>query len=218
LLRRSCLKNQEAVHQNSNAEIAEQDSIGTDSINGEEITFVSRNGNEATPTVTESAILTVLLGPFRSHKAFMCFPCSRIPWEGFLIFRRLALIVVLNFVYDIQVRLFLALTLCVAILICHMFVNPFERKRDNVLECFSLASHIVLCGLTLIKALYYGEDYSFTKSLRVLNVFETVLVVAPLSFVLLLFIFCVFVKFAFGLKICATLLLRTITRPPRLGI
>ena len=206
--------NQTTMQQNSNVEIDEQEGIDTDNFFGEGTTFLCTASNVATSNTAESAILRVLLGPFRSHKAFMCFPSSRIPWEGFLIFRRLALIVVLNFVYNIQVKLFLALTLCVTILLFHMFVYPFERKRDNVLESFSLGSHVVLCGLTLIKALYYGEDYSFTKSLPVLNVVETVLVVAPLLVVIILVIFCLIIKFAFRLKVCATGFLRIISRIP----
>ena len=211
-----CGGNQTTMLQNSNLEIDEQDGIDTDSFYSEGITSACTASNEATSNsnTTESAILRVLSGPFRSHKALMCFPSSRIPWEGFLIFRRLALIVVLNFVYNIQVKLFLALTLCVIILLLHMFVYPFERKRDNVLESFSLGSHVVLCGLTLIKALYYGEDYSFTKSLPVLNVVETVLAVAPLLVVIILVIFCLIIKFAFRLKVCATVLVRIISRFP----
>ena len=204
------------MQQNSNAEIDEQDGIDTNCFYNEETTFPCTAGHEVTSNTAESAILRVLLGPFRSHKTFMCFPSSRIPWEGFLVFRRLALIVVLNFFYDIQVKLFLALTLRVTILLLHMFVYPFERKRDNVLESFSLASHVVLCGLTLIKALYYGEDYSFTKSLPVLNVVETVLVVAPLLVVIILLIFFLIIKFAFRLKVCATGFVRIIIRFPSL--
>jgi hypothetical protein len=159
------------IEENDKAVRSEQDNDETQSLGSEEITFTSstdRNettstrsesavctdSNEATSARSESAILSVLLGPFRPHQAFMCFPSSHIPWEGFLIFRRLVLIIVLTFVYDIQLRLFLALILCVAILIFHMFVYPFQRKSDNVLESFSLGTHVVLCGLTLIKALY----------------------------------------------------------------
>jgi hypothetical protein len=218
LLRRSCLKNQEAVHQNSNPEVDDQGSIDGDNFYGEGISFVAADGDKATTNVAESAILGVLLGPFRSHEAFMCFPTSQIPWEGFLIFRRLALIVVLNFVYDIHVRLFLALTLCVAILVSHMFVYPFERKRDNVLESFSLSSHIVLCGLALIKTLYYGEDYSFKNSLPALEMVETAFVVTPLSVVIILVVFGVIVKFGSGLKFCAIGFFRIMRRLPRLII
>jgi hypothetical protein len=68
-----------------------------------------------------------------------------------------------------------------------MFVNPFQRKSDNVLESFSLGTHVVLCGLTLIKALYYGEDYySFSNRLPVLNVIENIFILAPLSVIMII--------------------------------
>jgi hypothetical protein len=144
----------------------------------------------------------------------MCFPSSHIPWEGFLIFRSLVLIIVLTFVYDIQLRLFLALILCVGILILHMFVYPFQRKSDNVLESFSLGTHVVLCGSTLIKALYYGEDYSsFSNRLPVLNVIENILILAPLSVIMIVVIVSIAIKLVFGLKLCVSVVIRWLLRP-----
>jgi hypothetical protein len=212
------------MEENDNAVRSEQDNDETQSLCSEEITFTSstvRNettstrsesavctdSNEATSTRSESAIISVLLGPFRPHQAFMCFPSSHIPWEGFLIFRRLVLIIVLTFVYDIQLRLFLALILCVAILICHTIVYPFQRKSDNILESFSLGTHVVLCGSTLIKALYYGEDFSsFSKTFPVLNVIENILIVAPLSIIMIVVILAI--KLVFGLKLCVSVLIQ----------
>ena len=162
--------------------------------------------NESPWKTSESTILGVLVGPFRCHKDFMCFPSSHIPWEGFLIFRRLVLITVLTFVYDIQLRLLLALIVCVAILIVHMFVNPFQRKRDNVLESFSLATHVIICGLTLVKALHYGEDFPVSKSLSVLNVIENTLIIAPLFTIAIAVIFSMIIKLVFGLKFCVSVL------------
>jgi lysylphosphatidylglycerol synthetase-like protein (DUF2156 family) len=144
----------------------------------------------------------------------MCFPSSHIPWEGFLIFRRLVLIIVLTFVYDIQLRLFLALILCVAILIFHMFVYPFQRKSDNVLESFSLGTHVVLCGSTLVKALFYGEDSSsFSNRLPVLNVIETILIVAPLSVIMIVVVVVsIAIKLVFGLKLGVSVVIRRVRR------
>ena len=156
-----------------------------------------------------AAILSVLLGPFSCHEAFMCLPSSQIPWEGFLIFRRLVLITVMTFVYDIQLRLLLALTLCVAILVVHMFVNPFQRKRDNVLESFSLSTHVILCCLILIQGFYYGEDdYSTSNSLSLLNLIANILIVAPLSIVMIVVIFSIIIKLAFSLTLGVSVLIR----------
>ena len=140
--------------------------------------------------VLKTAILRVLLGPFRPHKAFLCFGDSILPWEGYLIFRRLALILVLTFVHDNRLKMMLTLTLCVAILTSHMYIKPFTRPRDNAIEALSLSTLTVLCGFTLIKNLYYGEDMSSLSDslnlIRVFNKLENIVVVAPL--VILMFI------------------------------
>jgi hypothetical protein len=206
------------IEENDNAVRSEQDNDETQSLGSEQNTFTSIS-NEATSARSESAILSVLLGPFRPQQAFMCFPSSHIPWEGFLIVRRLVLIIVLTFVYDIQLRLFAALILCVAILIFHTFVYPFQRKSDNILESFSLGTHVVLCGSTLIKALYYGEDYSsFSKSLLVLNVIENILIVAPLSIIMIVVIFSLAIKLVFGFKFLVSVLIRKVRRRFRFTI
>ena len=204
------------IEESDNAVGSQQSNNETQILGSDEITFVSVDGDETSRS--KAAILRVLLGPFRHHQAFMCFPCSHIPWEGFLIFRRLVLIIVLTFVYDIQLKLFLALTLCVAISILHMLVNPFQRKRDNVLESFSLGTHVVLCGLTLIKALYYGEDYSFKESFPVLNVIENILIVAPLSIIMIVVILSIAIKLVFGIKLCVLFLIRSTGRLLRFAL
>ena len=198
------------IEESDTAVGSQQSNNETQSLSSDEITFVSLDGDETSRS--KAAILRVVLGPFRLNQAFMCFPSSHIPWEGFLIFRRLILIIALTFVYDIQLKLFLALTLCVGILILHMLVNPFQRKRDNVLESFSLGTHVVLCGLTLIKALYYGEEYSFSESFPVLNVIESILIVAPLSIIMIVVILSIAIKLALGLKLCILFLIRNTGR------
>jgi hypothetical protein len=94
-----------------------------------------------------------------------------------------------------------------------MFVYPFQRKSDNILESFSLGTHVVLCGSTLIKALYYGEDSSsFSNRLPVLNVIENILIVAPLSVIMILVIVSMALKLVFGLKLCVSVVIRKVRR------
>ena len=196
------------IEENDSA--SEQGNNEPQSLSSEETvsTFAESNKSVCKKKSESAAILSVLLGPFRCHEAFMCLPSSQIPWEGFLIFRRLVLITVMTFVYDIQLRLFLALTLCVAILVVHMFVNPFQRKRDNVLESFSLGAHVILCCLMLIQGFYYGEDdYSTSNSLSLLNLIAYILIVAPLSIVMIVVIFSFIIKLAFSLKLGVSVLL-----------
>ena len=151
---------------------------------------LSSSSSENTTSENKTAILRVLLGPFRTHKAFLCFPGSVLPWEGYLIFRRLALILVLTFVHDNRLKMMLTLTFCVAILASHTYIKPFTRPRDNAIESLSLSTLTVLCGLTLIKCLYNGEDVSSSSEdpalLHYFNTFENIVVVAPLVFLVFL--------------------------------
>ena len=210
LFKERCLVNTgeyNRIEENDSA--SEQGNNEPQSLSSEETVSTFAESNKSVCKKSDAAaILSVLLGPFRCHEAFMCLPSSQIPWEGFLIFRRLVLITVMTFVYDIQLRLFLALTLCVAILVVHMFVNPFQRKRDNVLESFSLGTHVILCCLILIQGFYYGEDdYSTSNSLSLINLIAYILIVAPLSIVMIVVIFSIIIKLAFSLKLGVSVLL-----------
>ena len=158
---------------------------------GEETNLNSTSG-ENTTSECKSAILRVLLGHFRTHKAFLCFPDSVLPWEGYLIFRRLALILVLTFVQDTRLKMMLTLTLCVAILASHTYIKPFTRPCDNAIESLSLSTLTVLCGVTLIKSLYNGEGISSSfdnlSLLHYFNTFENIVMVAPLLFLVFIIV------------------------------
>ncbi|CAB4028866.1 Hypothetical predicted protein [Paramuricea clavata] len=167
----------------------------------------SLRANEASEQhVLKTAILRVLLGPFRPHKAFLCFGDSILPWEGYLIFRRLALILVLTFVHDNRLKMMLTLILCVAILTSHMYIKPFTRPCDNAIEALSLSTLTVLCGFTLIKNLYYGEDMSsLSDSLNLIHVFnklENIVVVAPLVILMFIVILSVLGKLLLLIRKC----------------
>ena len=212
-----CWGDRVAIQQNDDEDGNQESQDGTVVIhNGDEVNFSPTDcSQEALPEI-QSSIIKVLVGPFRCHKAFWNIPASYIPWEGFLIFRRLLLIIVLTFVYNIQLRLFIALTLCVAILILHMFVHPFKRKFDNVVETISLGTHVLLCGLILIKSLYYGEDFSFQNNFPFLNVVENILIIAPFFLVIIVIILCLLVKLVSALQFCILLLRRSLSRFTRI--
>ena len=171
-----------------------------------EETNLSSSSSENTTSENKTAILRVLLGPFRTHKAFLCFPDSVLPWEGYLIFRRLALILVLTFVHDNRLKMMLTLTLCVAILASHMLIKPFTRPCDNAIESLSLSTLTVLCGFTLIKSLYNGEDVSSSSEdpalLHYFNTFENIVVVAPLLFLVFLVVLFVLGRLLLLLRKC----------------
>ena len=173
----------------------------------EETNLNSRSG-ETTTSGNKTAILRVLLGPFRTHKAFLCFPGSHLPWEGYLIFRRLALTLVLTFVHGLlynRLKMMLSLTLCVAILASHTYIKPFSRQCDNAIESLSLSTLTVLCGFTLIKSLYDGEDVSSSEDpalLHYFKTFENIVVVAPLVFLVFLVVLSVFGRLLLLLRKC----------------
>ena len=216
LLFKACRnENQETYHSmedDSDTIRSQQSNNEAQILSSEDSASSCTNSVQTLPGKSETAILKVLLGPFRPHQSFMCFPPSSIPWEGFLIFRRLVLIIVLTFVYDIQLKLFLALTLCVAILFLHMVVNPFQRKLDNLLESFSLSVHVVVCGLTLMKTLYYGEDYSVSKRFPVLHAVENILILAPVSIIVIFIVLSVALKLVLSVRRCITVIVGKIIR------
>ncbi|XP_028408073.1 uncharacterized protein LOC114530670 isoform X2 [Dendronephthya gigantea] len=137
---------------------------------------------------SKSAILRVLLGPFRPHKATLIFPASHLPWEGFLIFRRLAVILILTFVYENREKAIYSLIVCVAILLTQVWVKPFRSKVDNVLETLSLGTLIVIAALRLIESIYNGEDLDSdsVSFLHLINLIENILIIFPIASLLFL--------------------------------
>ena len=107
---------------------------------------------------------------------------------------------------DNRLKMMLTLTLCVAILASHMYVKPFTRPHVNAIESLSLSILTVFCGFTLIKSLYYGEDFSsLSDNVRLLNVFgmiENILVVAPLVILLLIIVLSVLEKLLVLIRKC----------------
>ena len=151
-------------------------------------------------SLSRKAVLAVLSGPFRPHGKFWHFPASNIPWESVFIFRRLVIIVTFTFIHDARLRMLVILIICVAILLSHLYVKPFTSDFENLLESLSLSTLIIICGITLVKVLYHGEDYSSfpssSKLLRKLNLTESILILAPATLVVLIATICICIKLA----------------------
>ena len=151
-------------------------------------------------SLSRKAVLAVLSGPFRPHGKFWHFPASNIPWESVFIFRRLVIIVTFTFIHDARLRMLVILIICVAILLSHLYVKPFSSDFENLLESLSLSTLIIICGITLVKVLYHGEDYSSfpssSKLLRKLNLTESILILAPATLVVLIATICICIKLA----------------------
>ncbi|CAB4004687.1 Hypothetical predicted protein [Paramuricea clavata] len=188
------------------------DENSTDSTTTEGGGTVSGNSNPETEDLSietelrssKAAVLRVLLGPFRQHKAIFIFPASHLPWEGFLILRRLVLILVLTFVYDTRVKATLSMILCAVILLPHVLVKPFKSASDNVLETLSLVMLIIISGFNLIKSIYYGEDLdSGSKSLlNMINVIENALIIFPVALILSLVMLSLLFKLVMVFRLC----------------
>ncbi|CAB3993681.1 Hypothetical predicted protein [Paramuricea clavata] len=188
------------------------DQNSTDSATTEGRGTVSGNSNPETENLStqtelrgsKSAVLHILLGPFRPHKAIFIFPASHLPWEGFLILRRLVLILVLTFVYDTRVKATLSMILCAVILLPHVLVKPFKSASDNVLETLSLVMLIIISGFNLIKSIYYGEDLdSGSKALlNMINVIENALIIFPVAFILSLVMLSLLFKLVMVFRLC----------------
>ena len=110
--------------------------------------------------VHEQALLQILSGPFRSHKSFFGLPNSKIPWEGALILCRLIAILSLTSSNDYRVRAVIMIVICLAMLVFHMYISPFLTAHENFFAALSLCSIIIICVLSLVKAVYHGVDRS----------------------------------------------------------
>ena len=87
-----------------------------------------------------------------------------------------------------------------------MSVNPFHSRRDNVLESFSLAIHVLLCGTTYANACTFYGDSFFNFALP--NFIENILIVLPLAIVILVIIFSIVVKILSSLVSFVLVLIR----------
>ncbi len=165
------------------------------------------NGNlitEAESGSIKSAVLRVLLGAFRPHKAILIFPASHLPWEGFLILRRLVIILVLTFVYDNRVKTTFSMMLFGAILLSHVFVKPFKTANDNVLETLSLGTLVIISGFSVINSIYYGEDLDSGSSslLNMVNLIQNILTISPIALILSLVVLSILLKLVRMFRFC----------------
>ena len=173
--------------------------------------LITEEGDTA-DILSRKAVLNSLSGPFRRHRRFMCFCSSHLPWEGVLIFRRLIIVIAFTFIYDIRIRMMVILTMCVLILVSHLYIEPFEAAIDNFLETLSLSILTILCGFTLVKAFYHGEDYSSYSSssslIHKFNITESILILAPITIVILVAVFGFFLKFIIFFSFVLTFIYR----------
>ena len=165
--------------------------------------------------ISRKTVTDTLSGPFRRHDNFLCFCSSRLPWEGVLIFGRLLLVIAFTFIYDSRHRMVVILTICVIILASHLLVKPFESVTENFLETLSFSILTIFCGFTLVKAIYYGEDYSsFSTSSQLIHKFnltEDILILAPVTIVTLVTVLQILIRFIRLMSFCVTFVFRKLS-------
>ena len=81
-------------------------------------------------------------------------------WSGVLICRRLILIIVFSFIQTPVLRLYLALIICIAYLVHHMYYQPYLNEASNIVETLSSSFLIVFCSMNLFFAYSYVSDIS----------------------------------------------------------
>ena len=207
LLLKNCSSGHNSVdNTNSNEETSSSSCNNTD----QETSSETQHNSGQAMSSTE-AILEILLGPFRTHEPVFCLPASRLPWEGFLIFRRLVLIIVLTFVFDSRLKMIVALIICVVILIAHMYVKPFTSALENLMETLSLGTLVVFSALTLVKALYQGEDFSSSAQsstlLKSFDLVQDILSIIPLTIIIFFVTLSLLIRLIFVVKLCIRALL-----------
>lgn len=151
--------------------------------------------------LNRQALLRILSGPFRTHKCIFNLPHSKIPWEGALLLCRLIAILSLTLSSDNRVRALIILTICLAMLVSHVYIRPFISVHQNAVAMLSLCSIIMICALSLLKAAYHGEDYSsWPKSQFLLSASDiaiNTLLIIPLALLSFLVFISLFVKFIY---------------------
>ena len=99
-------------------------------------------------TVNEP-VLEVLQGPFRPPNDE---DDGTLYWESVLIGRRLILLACRSFVDDEMLCLVLMATLCVFILLHHLFKNPYHNTVTNNTETVSLVALVIISLINIPKA------------------------------------------------------------------
>ena len=101
-------------------------------------------------------VLQIMEGPFKKLKAHGEERSDRLPWEAFLIGRRLVLIFLRTFVINTFLRLSLMLLCTALFLMHHIYTKPFSSSFLNKVETASLLMLHIICVLNLIPAYNYA--------------------------------------------------------------
>ena len=180
-----------------------------------------RKGLEPVELLTQDVqdVLQIMEGPFKKMKANGEEKNDRLPWETFLIGRRLVLIFLKTFVINTFLRLSLTLLCTALFLVHHVHTKPFSSSFLNKVETAFLLMLNVICFVNLIPAYNYAyPSYSFSYTVGVietLRMTETVLnLVFPFTALLVVALLVCIRKchFIFWLFQCIAKLIRFCTK------
>ncbi|CAH3162146.1 unnamed protein product, partial [Porites lobata] len=154
-------------------------------------------------------IKQVLHGPFRRGSSE---DHGTLYWESVLTGRRLILLVIHTFATDPTIRFVCLSCACVIILVHHLTLRPFRKRKANICEGFSLLSLVVICMFSLTEATLIsqgidpsGPSKDLFYALQWIEI--GLLSLAPLALCLLV-AFCAFSQVARLLYHCITYLSR----------
>ncbi|XP_028394985.1 uncharacterized protein LOC114519117 [Dendronephthya gigantea] len=122
----------------------------------------------------EAKIIYIIRHPYKSRN----FPNAKIAeycsenWEAFLIFRRLALVLVYIFAKSFLLRAYLFFIASVLFLLAHVFVQPYEDNKVNKLDNISLALIVLISGLSIAEAAYNNAGQLVPHDVHLLQYFQ----------------------------------------------
>ena len=164
-------------------------------------------------------VLLIMEGPFRMLKANGAEKNYRLPWEAFLIGRRLVLILFKTFIINTFIRLSFMMLYTALFLIHHIYTKPFSSSFLNNVETTSLLMLHIICFLNLIPAYHYAYPmYSpdHTENIiHTLKIIETTLnLVFPFLVVTVvaIFVFTRIIQFIYLLCQCFVRFIRFCTK------
>lgn len=102
------------------------------------------------------AVVQILQGPFKESKSAFFGP---ICGQGFLIGRRLIIVLLYTFVNDTLIRMLCMMLLCFVLLLHHVHVLPYKDERGNAAGSVSAAGLVVLAVINLVRAGFEAAEY-----------------------------------------------------------
>ncbi len=161
------------------------------------------------PAEEISSVYETLQGPYRDY--FIQLPWIKtIPlcWSGILLLKRLVLILLFTYIYNLLIRLLLMTLVCFLSLLHHLITQPCKNKRDNSAGTISHTALFIVCVINLTRAHFEVmeviPDQQTRKILDVLQLIEDSLVLwIPLVGASVLVIILVVKLFALTAAKCA---------------